>query len=198
MVPGVWLYWIPLGAGDHVVRVCGKVFEALSARAQRRQPGDLYHSALEVVVPDGRFIIEMTPIPAGGADDRGVVAEGPVGVRPLGRLRLFRYEIRRWENGVIPDVSFAVEMARVAGVVPGLHILSLVPSVPSLVWGRDELGARDMWNSNSVTSWLLAGAGVEVSLNRPPAGVGAPGWHAGLVAAQRSGNPRGIPAVEGA
>jgi hypothetical protein len=40
-----------------------------------------------------------------------------------------------------------------------------------------------MWNSNSVTSWLLAGAGVEVGSIRPPAG-GA-GWEAGLVVARR-------------
>jgi hypothetical protein len=196
--PGLYLYWIPLGSGEHVVRVCGKVFETLSALVQRRRPCELYHSARVVILPDARFIIEVTPIPAGGGGDRGVVAEGPVGVRLLGHLRLFRYEIRRWEGGVIPDVSFAVEVARVAGVASAGRVLDLVPSVPKLVWGRDELGARDMWNSNSATSWLLAGAGVDVSGVVPPAGGRAPGWHAGLVAARQPGNHALVPTVEGA
>lgn len=198
MDTGVYLYWIPLGAGDHVVRVCGKVFETLSAGVQRRRPCDLYHSALEVVVSQDRFIIEVTPIPAGDAGDRGVVGEGPVGDRLLGHFRLFRYEIRRWPQGVIPDVSHAVEMARVADVTRARRILDLVPSVPTLVWGRDELGAGDMWNSNSVTSWLLARAGIDVSGIGPPVGGRAPGWDAGLVAAHRPGNLGRVRGVEAA
>ena len=198
MDTGVYLYWIPLGAGTHVVRVCGKVFEALSAGVQRRRPCDLYHSALEVVVPQDRFIIEVTPIPAGDAGDRGVVGEGPVGDRLLGHFRLFRYEIRRWPQGLIPDVSHAVDVARVADEKPAQHILDLVPAVPTLVWGRDELGAGDMWNSNSVTSWLLARAGVDVSEIGPPAGGRAPGWNAGILAANRSGNRNRTPGVEAA
>ena len=198
MEPGVYLYWIPLGAGEHVVRVSGKAFEALTSVLERRRPFDLYHSALEVVGPQGRFVIEMTPIPAGDSGDRGVVAEGPVGLRWLGRFRLFRYEIRRWPEGVIPDASFAADVARVADVAPGMRLLDLVPSVPTLVWGRDHLGAQDMWNSNSVTSWLLAGAGVDVSGIRPPAGGRAPGWDAGIVAARRDGYDGRPPGVEAA
>ena len=198
MDAGVYLYWIPLGAGAHVVRVCGKMFETLSAGIQRRRPCDLYHSALEVVVAQDRFIIEVTPIPAGDAGDRGVVGEGPVGDRLLGRFRLFRYEIRRWPHGVIPDVSYAVDVARVADAETAERILDLVPSVPTLVWGRDELGAGDMWNSNSVTSWLLARAGVDVSQLGPPVGGRAPGWDAGLVAAHRTGDQGRVPGVRAA
>jgi hypothetical protein len=47
------LYWLPLGAGGHCVRVNGRVYEALAARLQHRAPCDLYHSALEVRA-DGR------------------------------------------------------------------------------------------------------------------------------------------------
>ncbi len=68
------LYWIPLGAGAHVVRVSGKVFEAISALVQRRRRCDLYHSALEVRVPEGRFVIEQTPVPDLHGEQRGVVA----------------------------------------------------------------------------------------------------------------------------
>jgi hypothetical protein len=43
---GVDLYWLPLGAGGHFVRLNGRVYEALAARLQRRPARDLYHSAL--------------------------------------------------------------------------------------------------------------------------------------------------------
>ena len=59
----VELLWIPLGAGQHVVRLSGRAFEALTARVQHRPACDLYHSALVVTVADGRYVIEMTPVP---------------------------------------------------------------------------------------------------------------------------------------
>src|SRR5438034_9385214 len=103
------LYWLPLGAGGHSVRLNGRVYEAVAAWLGRRPICDLYHSALEVRVPDGRFVIEQAPIRASDGAERGVVAEGAVGSRWAGRLRIFRYELRRWRNGVIPDVAEAVE-----------------------------------------------------------------------------------------
>jgi hypothetical protein len=42
------LYWLPLGAGGHSVRLNGRVFEAVAARLGRRPACDLYHSALVV------------------------------------------------------------------------------------------------------------------------------------------------------
>lgn len=45
------LYWLPLGAGvpsgSRLVRVNGRVYEALSAAFERRRPLDLYHAGLE-------------------------------------------------------------------------------------------------------------------------------------------------------
>ena len=41
---GLDLYWIPLGAGQRVVRTSGKLYERLVARAARRPRRDLYHS----------------------------------------------------------------------------------------------------------------------------------------------------------
>jgi hypothetical protein len=61
-----------------------------------------------------------------------------------------------------------------------------VDSLPSPVWGRDELKTGEMWNSNSVISWLLARSGLPTSAICPPAGGRAPGWEAGLVTARRS------------
>ncbi len=55
-----------LGAGGHSVRLNGKAFEAVAACCARRSRRDLYHSALEVTGRDGRFTIEMTPIPDDG------------------------------------------------------------------------------------------------------------------------------------
>ena len=103
----VELLWIPLGAGQHVVRLSGRAFEALIAFVQHRPACDLYHSALVITVPGGRYVIEMTPVPDRHGDQRGVVAEGAVGSAWLGMLRVFRYEIHRWHDGVIPDADQA-------------------------------------------------------------------------------------------
>ena len=91
------------------MRLNGRVYEAVAARLERRPPCDLYHSALEVRVPAGRFVIEMTPVPGSSGGERGVVVEGAVGSRWAGRFRIFRYEVRRWRDGVIPDLGEAVE-----------------------------------------------------------------------------------------
>jgi hypothetical protein len=181
------LFWIPLGAGAHVVRLSGKLYEALRARVEHRRQLDLYHSALQVTVPDGRFVIESAPVPNPRGQERGAVGQGPVGVEWLGRFRLFRYEIRRWRGGSIPDLSHAVASpVRVAtDVVHARRVLDLTPRVPTPVWGRDELRTGEMWNSNSLTSWLLASAGIETERLLPPARGRAPGWNAGLVVARR-------------
>jgi nucleotide-binding universal stress UspA family protein len=169
------------------VRLTGKLFEAVSARVQRRRPCDLYHSALVVVAPEGRFVIEQTPIPDTHGDQRGVVLEGPVGSRLAGRFRLFRYEVRRWRDGVIPDIAEAVSspVRMTDDPVRASRILDLAPSVPTLVWGRDEGHTGDMWNSNSVISWLLASAGLDPGGIQPASGGRAPGWRAGLEIAAR-------------
>ena len=184
--PGVDLYWLPLGAGGHSVRLNGRVFEAVAARLERRPPCDLYHSALEVRVPEGRFVIEQAPVRDGSGSERGVVAEGAVGSRWAGRFRIFRYEVRCWRDGVIPDADEAVESPRRLRDDPKVarRVLDLVADAPTAVWGRDELGAGEMWNSNSLTAWLLAGCGLPAESIQPPAGGRAPGWHAGLVVAR--------------
>lgn len=185
--PAVDLYWLPLGAGGHSVRLNGRVYEAVAARLERRSARDLYHSALEVRVPAGRFVIEMTPTPHSNGARRGVVAEGAVGSRWAGRCRIFRYEVRRWRDGVIPDVAEAVESPQRLTGDPALaqRILDLMPHVPTPVWGRDELGAGELWNSNSLISWSIARSGVDAESIQPPSGGRAPGWHAGVVVARR-------------
>ena len=68
----------------------------------------------------------------------GVDGEGPVGSRLLRRFRVFRYEVRRWEGGTIPDLSYAVggpttltnQVSRIDAV------FELLPAVPTPVWGR--------------------------------------------------------------
>jgi hypothetical protein len=188
------LLWIPLGAGAHVVRLSGKTYEAIRAFIERRPRYALYHTALQVNVPGGRFVIESAPIRDDRGPERGVVAEGSVGTRWAGRARMFRYEIRRWQGGSIPDASEAVSSPiRVANdLTRAQRVLDLVPSVPTPVWGRDELRTGDMWNSNSLTSWLLARAGVDTTSLLPPFGGRAPGWDAGLVVARRAEHPAGV------
>lgn len=184
----VELLWIPLGAGAHVVRISGKVYEAIAAFVGRRARRDLYHSALEVRVPEGRFIIEQAPVPDRHGARRGVVASGPVGLRWLGRFRIFRYEVRCWRDGEIPDASAAVgDPVRVTDdQTVADRVLEVLPTIPTPVWGRDELRTGEMWNSNSVISWVLVRAGVDLEEVRPPEGGRAPGWAAGIAVAARA------------
>jgi hypothetical protein len=183
------LYWLPLGAGGWLVRLNGRIYEAIHALLERRRPLDLYHSALVVRVPEGRFVIEDAwPIPdADGPSSRGVLVEGPVGSRRMARFRVFRYEVRRWRDGVIADANEAVASPRLLSDDPlvARRLLDVVGFLPSPVWGRDELKTGEMWNSNSVIAWLLARSGLPVSTIKPPAGGRAPGWEAGLITAHR-------------
>jgi hypothetical protein len=184
----VCLYWLPLGAdGNPAVRWGGRAYENVAARLARREARALFHSALSLRLDDATFVVEMAPAWGASRQDRGVVREGPVGFSWLGRSRLFRYEIRRWRDGVIPDLDQAVDspvdLDAAAWQVRAL--LALVPSCPAPVWGRDKLGAGDMWNSNSVVSWLLTRVGLEVGDLEPPRLGRAPGWAAGVRLAQR-------------
>jgi hypothetical protein len=187
------LYWIPLGAGGHFVRLNGRVYEAVAAWRGKRPRRDLYHSALIVTVPAGKFVIEQAwPIPRGDKAGRGVVAEGPVGAYRAGLLRFLRYQIRRWRDGVIADIDESVDSPQPlsADVAVAERLLEFVLEVPTPVWGRDELGAGEMWNSNSLISWLITRAGLDVDVVRPPAGGRAPGWDAGVVVARRQETPQ--------
>lgn len=185
------LHWIPLGAGGHSVRFNGRVFEAISAARRHTERCDLYHAALVVELDGERYTIEIAPSPNADESSRGVVGTGPVGSRHLGRLRLFRYEVRCWRGGSIPDLSHAVGGALRLTTDPGTarRILSSVRDVPRPVWGRDELGVGEMWNSNSVVAWLVASAGLPTDSLRPPPHGRAPGWSAGLEVARRSVTP---------
>jgi hypothetical protein len=55
------------------VRLNGRIFEWFAARLEHRDRPDLYHSALEVRVPEGRFMIEQAPAWS-EKSERGVVA----------------------------------------------------------------------------------------------------------------------------
>jgi hypothetical protein len=183
---GIDLYWLPLGAGGQSVRWNGLIFESCAALLDRRGRCDLYHSALEVRVPEARFVIEQAPAWSNSAE-RGVVTQGAVGARALGRFTLFRYEIRLWRDGVIPDVAEAVDSPqRLSNYGDCARtLLELVPMVPTPAWGRDELRTGEMWNSNSVISWLIARSGLDVESIHPPLGGRAPGWRAGIIVARR-------------
>lgn len=182
------LFWLPLGAGagNQIVRLSGRVYERLAAWRDRRPRQALYHSALRVRVGDERFVIEMAPVWSNGATERGAVREGPVGLPWLGRSRLFRYEVRRWRDGTIDDIAYAVESPQrlSADHEHAARLLERVPDFPTATWGLDELGAGEMWNSNSLVSWLLPVSGHDIDAITPPAGGRAPGWHAGMVRAR--------------
>jgi hypothetical protein len=182
------LYWLPLGAGGHFVRLNGRVYEAVAARLQRRPARDLYHSALQVKLQRSTYVIEQAPVHDWSGKDRGVVAEGAVGSRWAGRFRIFRYEIRLWLGGNIPDVAEAVDSPQrlTTDEDRARNVLGVVAQVPTPVWGRDELGTGEMWNSNSVIAWVIARSGIDAASVQPPTGGRAPGWQAGLLVARTS------------
>ena len=183
---GVELFWLPLGAGGRFIRANGRLYEGLTARLERRPARDLYHSALVVRTSDGRYAIEQAPAWQTSVE-RGVVAEGAVGASWAGRLRLFRYEVRCWRDGVIPDLEEAVESPQrlTDDEAAARRVVELVRAVPTPVWGRDELDAGEMWNSNSLISWLVVRADLPRDSVRVPQNGRAPGWEAGIAVGLR-------------
>ena len=193
---GIDLLWIPLGAGGWFVQFNGRVWETIQARRERRPPDDLFHSALVVRVPEGRFTIENAwPIPGSSGKSRGVVAEGPVFSRWLGAFRIFRYEVRCWRDGVIDDAKWAVGGPRRISDrrVKAWRVLDRLPDMPSYVWGRQIPGTGDMWNSNSTISWVLTRSGIDAARIEPPPAGRAPGWQAGISVARRQTDPDSPP-----
>ena len=63
-------------------------------------------------------------------------------------------------NGVIPT---STRRWRARGACRstrcGRRVLESAPRVPTPTWGRDELGTGEMWNSNSLISWLIVCSG---------------------------------------
>ena len=100
---------------------------------------------------------------------------------------LFRYEVRRWRDGMIHDLAEAIESPLRLSDDPDCarRLLDLVPEVPTPVWGRDDLGAGEMWNSNSMISWLITRAKLDVRRSTLPRMDAPRGWQAGIVIAGR-------------
>ena len=182
MDAAVDLYWLPLGAGGRFVRLNGWVYERVAASLGRRQPCELYHAALEVTVSGERTVIEMAPVWNGGPGDHGGVVTGAVGAAPLGRWRLFRYEVRRWRDGIIPDIAEAVASPQrlSTDAAAARRVLERCADVPAHVWHHER------WNSNSLVAWLLVQSGIGVGGVRLPPNGRAPGWDAGLYVSKSS------------
>ena len=110
-----------------------------------------------------------------------------MGARWASRFRIFRYEIRVWRGGHIPDVAEAVDSPRrlTNDADQARRVLEVVRQVPTPVWGRDELDTGEMWNSNAVIAWVIVRSRLDARSIRPPAGGRVPGWQAGLVVAGR-------------
>jgi hypothetical protein len=87
----------------------------------------------------------------------------------------------------IPDIAEAVASPQHLHTDngPTQRLLGLLPAFPAVIWGRDELHAGEMWNSNSLIAWLLARSGHYADAIEMPARGRAPGWSAGLIVARR-------------
>lgn len=182
----VELWWLPVGAGGHLVIHTSRWWELFQARREHRSPEPLFHAALELFVDDARYVIELAPAWGQPARPHAIVATGPVGLRRLGRLRLFRYEVRCWPDGILPDREYAVDSPTTFPLTQASArvLLESLPGVPTLTWGRAVTPTGDMWNSNSLVSWLLTTVGVDAARLAPPTPARAPGWAAGIALAQ--------------
>ena len=180
------LWWLPVGAGGHLAMHTSRWWEVVQAHREHRACQPLFHAALELFVDEHRYVIEMTPAWGQPATARGIVKTGPVGLRVLGRFALFRYEVRAWPDGVLPDRAHAIQRPTTIPLTrASAHaLLEGLPRVPALTWGRVVPTTGDMWNSNSLASWLLTTAGIDATRFTPPAHGRAPGWVAGIALAR--------------
>ena len=176
------LYWMPVGAGTSRFQQASlRLWESIEAARARRPRQKLFHSALKLsLVDEGAFTLELTPAFVGGP--LPPLATGPVGIRGADRLRLFRYQLRRVPGDTLPDEEWAEgEPFHLTDDCEAVRrIVALAPSTPPHVWGRRVRGTNEMWTSDSVISWLLVRAGIDLSNVLIPAGGRAPGWSAGL------------------
>lgn len=168
-----------------MVTTSARFYESVAAAISHREPKVLFHAALVVQTGSIRKIIECAwPSPDDELSERGVVVVGPVFTRFLERFRTFRYEVRCWEDGIIPDLEFATTPLPVGEAADTAErVVAAVDAIPAHRWGRDDLGVGEMWNSNSVISFVLATAGVPVVDLDPPTDGRAPGWTSGIAAA---------------
>jgi hypothetical protein len=184
----VELYWLPLGAGGWFVRLNGRIYEAIHAFLERRRPLDLYHSALQVRLPEGRFVIENSwPVPDAEPAARGGGRPRPRWEPPAGALARVplrgpslagRHHCGRRGGG---GKSAAPERRPTGGASP-----------PRPRWraAQPGVGPRRARNGRDVElelGYFMAARprGLPTDTICPPAGGRAPGWAAGLVTALR-------------
>ncbi|MGC5225344.1 hypothetical protein ACPW96_22500 [Micromonospora sp. DT81.3] len=85
-------------------------------------------------------------------------------------------------DGILPDPAWAID-SPVRFALPQVEaraLLARVSTVPTPTWGRDAFRCGDMWNSNSLVSWLLQTSGIDAMRIRPPGDGRAPGWASGI------------------
>lgn len=177
---------MPVGAGTpRLQRASLRLWEAFEAARARRTRTVLYHSALKLHTEGRTRTLELMPAFIDSASPP--LLTGPVGAGLAGRLRVFRYQLVCTDVEALPDEQWAVESPQVLAHDESVAraIIALAPAVPPYTWGRRVRGTSEMWTSDSVISWLLLRAGVDLAAMHIPAGGRAPGWEAGLEVASR-------------
>lgn len=181
------LSWIPVGAGTHFQRASLLLYESVAAAISRRPRASLVHAGLKLAIDGRQYTFEVMPAPPGPNHRREVT--GPVGVRPAGRLRLFRYQAVLDESPALPDQQWAIGQPLRLTTNPDTiaRIIELRLQIPAYTWGRRRPGHSEMWTSDSAVSWLLGSAGIDVRAIDIPQGTRAPGWFAGIEELERAG-----------
>ncbi len=163
MCAGIDLYWIPLGAGGHFVRLNGKVYEAVQALVQRRARRNLYHSALVVSVSEGSYVIECAWVSSTDSDKRGVVAAGPVWNNWAGRLRplsVTRCAVGWAAPSPMSRRRWRARNDSLATRATARRLIELSPQVPTPAMGPGSMREWERCGTPTRSSHGLLGAAV--------------------------------------
>jgi hypothetical protein len=142
-------------------------------------------TALEVHLGGVRHVVESAPMWGRPDPDRGVVVEGPVGLAWLGRWKPFRYEIRRWRDGVIPDAAEAVDSPKRISTDRDRARRTVGPRASRPAPGGGTNSVLVTCGTPARSSRGCSSAAVRTSVRSG----GRPGWTAGVVAASEHHPP---------
>ena len=198
-VEGVYLLWIPLGAGASVpvAHWSGRAYEAISARRARRTAAAICSTRRWRSRAGGhRFVVEMTPAWGSAHTSAGSVASGPVAFQLLGRSRFFRYEVHCWRDGVIPTGTTRSVIPRCVSNDPDDRRSHPGPrsAVPNAHDGVATTSAPGTCGTPTRSlPGCCPGRGSRTADVHPPRNGRAPGWRAGLVASGADGRVKPVP-----
>lgn len=107
-----------------------------------------------------------------------IVTNGKASVKVFRPFRAHQPSPTAVRLGICNAIGVSVHMTQLRRPADGAQrLLDLVPTVPAMIWGHDEMRVGEMWNSNSVIPACSLGAECTLSQSarRPEVGTGIGG-----------------------